>query len=64
MLVRSSLRVSVFFVKELFWEVGDGDRWLLVSAQVGENWRILREIEEYLRVLSCWDSTVFCQPRV
>ena len=24
-----------------------------------ENWRILREIDEYLRVLSCWDSAVF-----
>ena len=46
MLVGSSLRVSVFFVQELFWEVGDGDRWLIVSAQVGENWRILREIDE------------------
>ena len=56
MLVGSSPRVSVFFVQELFWEVGDGDRWLIVSAQVGENWRILREIDEYLRVLSCWDS--------
>ena len=57
MLVGSSLRISVFFVEELFWEVGDGDRWLIVSAQVGENRRILREIDEYLRVLSCWDST-------
>ena len=46
MLVGSSPRVSVFFVQELFWEVGDGDRWLIVSAQVGENWRILREIDE------------------
>ena len=35
MLVRSSPRVSVFFVQELFWEVGDGDRWLLVSALSG-----------------------------
>ena len=48
----------------LFWKVVDGGWRLLVSAIVGENWRILREIDEYLRVLSCWDSAVFCQPRV
>ena len=56
MLVGNRPRVSVFFMEELFWEVSDGDRWLIVSAQVGENWRILREIVEYSRVLSCWDS--------
>ena len=47
MLGGNNPRVSVFFVQESFWEVGDGDRWLIVSAQVGENWIILREIDEY-----------------
>ena len=26
---------------------------------MGENCKILREIDEYVRVLSCWDSAVF-----
>ena len=35
MLVRSSPRVSVFFVKDLFSEVGDGDQWLLIGDTSG-----------------------------
>ena len=42
-----------------FWKVVNDDRWQLVSALVGENCKILREIDEYVRVLSCWDSAVF-----
>ena len=42
----------------LFCKVVNDDRWQLVSALVGENWRILREIDEYGRALSCWDSAV------
>ena len=35
MLVGISPRVSDWFCAELFWEVGDGNRWLLISATSG-----------------------------
>ena len=34
-------------------EVGYGDRWLIVSALSGENWKILRKIDKHERLISC-----------